>query len=67
MVKPNDESRYFITSLSQNAEQLADYIRGHWSIENQLHWVLDVGFNEVEREDILGQIRFIHSLFGIAV
>jgi predicted transposase YbfD/YdcC len=40
------ESRYFITSLSDDAEQLADYIRGHWSIENQLHWVLDVEFNE---------------------
>jgi predicted transposase YbfD/YdcC len=40
------ENRYFITSLSVDAEQLADYIRGHWSIENQLHWVLDVEFRE---------------------
>ena len=40
------ETRYFITSLSQSAEKLADYIRGHWSVENQLHWVLDVNFNE---------------------
>ena len=40
------ENRYFITSLSQDAEQLAKYIRGHWSIENQLHWILDVDFNE---------------------
>lgn len=40
------ESRYFITSLSQEAEELADYIRGHWAIENQLHWVLDVTFGE---------------------
>ncbi|MDJ0572432.1 MAG: ISAs1 family transposase [Pleurocapsa sp. MO_192.B19] len=44
--KIQQESRYFITSLSQGAEQLAKYIRGHWSIENQLHWVLDVDFNE---------------------
>lgn len=44
--KIKEESRYFITSLSQDAEQLAKYIRGHWSIENQLHWVLDVDFNE---------------------
>lgn len=44
--KTSLESRYFITSLSKNAEELADYIRGHWGIENQLHWVLDVGFNE---------------------
>ncbi len=41
-----EESRYFITSLSQDAEQLAEYIRGHWTIENQLHWILDVDFNE---------------------
>ena len=44
--KIKHESRYFITSLSKNAEQLAEYIRGHWGIENQLHWVLDVDFNE---------------------
>jgi predicted transposase YbfD/YdcC len=44
--KIKHESRYFITSLSENAEQLAEYIRGHWGIENQLHWVLDVDFNE---------------------
>ncbi len=40
------ETRYFITSVSQQAQQLSESIRGHWSIENQLHWVLDVGFNE---------------------
>lgn len=44
--KSQIENRYFITSLSENAEQLADYIRGHWSIENKLHWVLDVEFGE---------------------
>ena len=44
--KIKQESRYFITSLSQDAQQLAEYIRGHWSIENQLHWVLDVDFYE---------------------
>ena len=40
------ENRYYITSLSKNAEEIAEYIRGHWSIENQLHWVLDVIFGE---------------------
>ena len=29
-----------------NAQQLYDCIRSHWTIENSLHWVLDVGFNE---------------------
>ncbi len=40
------EKRYFITSLFQEAQDLSQSIRGHWSIENQLHWVLDVEFNE---------------------
>lgn len=40
------ETRYFITSLSHEAQELSQSIRGHWSIENQLHWVLDVEFNE---------------------
>lgn len=40
------ENRYYITSLSKSAEEIAEYIRGHWSIENQLHWVLDVTFGE---------------------
>ncbi len=40
------ERRYFITSLSHDAKSLAQAIREHWCIENQLHWVLDVQFNE---------------------
>jgi predicted transposase YbfD/YdcC len=40
------ETRYFITSLSHKAEQLSHSIRGHWSIENNLHWVLDMEFSE---------------------
>ncbi len=40
------ETRYFITDLSYSAQQLSQCIRGHWSIENQLHWVLDVAFHE---------------------
>ena len=54
--KIKQESRYFITSLSQNAEQLAEYIRGHWSIENQLHWVLDVDFHVTLRPEGLNEI-----------
>jgi predicted transposase YbfD/YdcC len=37
--------RYYITSLS-DIEQAANAIRSHWSIENNLHWVLDVVFHE---------------------
>jgi predicted transposase YbfD/YdcC len=38
--------RYFITSLGNDARQLLHAVRGHWKIENQLHWVLDVVFRE---------------------
>ena len=41
------ERRYFISSLNANNHQaIAIAIRKHWCIENQLHWVLDVSFNE---------------------
>jgi predicted transposase YbfD/YdcC len=40
------ETRYYITSSKASAEALAIAIRGHWLIENQLHWTLDVSFNE---------------------
>jgi predicted transposase YbfD/YdcC len=39
-------ARYYITSLRVGASVLAGYIRGHWGIENGLHWVLDVSFRE---------------------
>jgi len=40
------ETRYYITSAKLSAQAAADAVRGHWGIENQLHWVLDVVFNE---------------------
>lgn len=40
------ETRYFITSLSGNAEEFGRVVRSHWGIENGLHWVLDVDFRE---------------------
>jgi predicted transposase YbfD/YdcC len=44
--KVTAEIRYYLSSSQLPPEQLAVAIRGHWSIENGLHWVLDVGFNE---------------------
>jgi predicted transposase YbfD/YdcC len=44
--KTSVETRYFISSLENDAQKLAEAIRGHWSIENSLHWVLDVAFQE---------------------
>ena len=40
------ERRYYITSLPAEAQVLAGAVRGHWGIENGLHWVLDVSFGE---------------------
>lgn len=47
-LKPTSvERRYFISSLAgTDASRMADAIRGHWSVENKLHWALDVSFAE---------------------
>ena len=44
--KVETEVRFFISSLTADARQHLRYIRGHWGIENRLHWVLDVAFRE---------------------
>ena len=41
-----DKPSYYISSLEPDAALIAHSIRSHWSIENGLHWVLDVTFNE---------------------
>jgi predicted transposase YbfD/YdcC len=40
--------RYFISSLRRNGERFARAVRSHWSIENTLHWSLDMTFREDE-------------------
>jgi predicted transposase YbfD/YdcC len=40
------ETRYFISSLPGNAQQIQTAVRQHWGVENPLHWCLDVSFNE---------------------
>lgn len=42
------EAFYYISSLEADAEKLGAAIRGHWSIENNLNWILDVSFREDE-------------------
>ncbi len=44
--KETKRVRFYISSLPSNAEQLLHVVRKHWSIENDLHWVLDVAMNE---------------------
>lgn len=40
------EKHYYITSLNLDSKKIMQAIRTHWSIENNLHWQLDVTFNE---------------------
>lgn len=49
--KVSTERHYYITSLDRRtkAKRLAYFVRGHWSVENNLHWQLDVSFNEDQR------------------
>ncbi len=61
-MEPTVERRYFISSLEANAQQAMKAVRGHWKVENQLHWCLDVGF----REDAC-RIRAGHSAENLAV
>ncbi len=42
------ETRYYILSRLISAQEFAEAVRGHWSIENNLHWQLDVSFREDE-------------------
>lgn len=44
--KIQQETRFYISSLKTDANHIGHSIRSHWAIENKLHWVLDVAFNE---------------------
>ena len=44
--KERSEVRYYISSLKPGVKRFSQAVRGHWGIENSLHWVLDVTFNE---------------------
>ena len=64
------EVRYYISSLEVDVERFAHAVRGHWSIENGCHWVLDLTFREDEsrlrerrlRENFAWLNRFALSL-----
>jgi predicted transposase YbfD/YdcC len=48
------EMRYYILSKKLSAQKSAIAVRSHWSIENQLHWQLDVSFQEDQSRVRLG-------------
>jgi len=58
-----EDTRYFISSLkADDHRRLANAVRAHWSIENNLHWVLDVAFDEDRNRTRQG-----HSAANLAV
>ena len=50
----SSEIRYFIGSAAETAKAYLQWVRGHWGIENSLHWVLDVCFREDEQRHWAG-------------
>lgn len=52
--RKTEETAYYISSREWEAEEAAKYIQGHWTIENNLHWSLDVTFNEDSSKIHLG-------------
>jgi predicted transposase YbfD/YdcC len=44
--KTSTEKRYFLSSLPLDGQRFSRAVRGHWAIENSLHWCLDVTMNE---------------------
>jgi predicted transposase YbfD/YdcC len=60
--KPTVECRYYISSLPPDAVRLAEAVRGHWGIENQLHRVLNVALREDD-----SRLRTGHAATNMAV
>lgn len=54
--------RYYLSSLDGDAPTFARAVRGHWGIENRLHWVLDIAFREDE-----SRVRTGHAAENLAV
>lgn len=60
--KITHETRYYISSLPSDAKIFARASRGHWGIENSLHWCLDIAFREDD-----SRIRMGHAANNLAI
>lgn len=56
------ETRYYVSSATLSAARAAEAVRGHWAIENSLHWVLDVTFGDDQ-----SRLRTGHGAKNMAV
>ena len=56
------DTRYFIASAALSAERAAYAVRGHWLVENALHWTLDVVFNDDQ-----SRLRKGHGALNMAI
>lgn len=62
------EYRYYITSLdNSNPEEIASAIRQHWSIENNLHWQLDVTFRKDQSRKVKNVARNFSAVNKMAL
>ena len=74
-----EETRYYISSLGTDIELFARATRGHWGVENNLHWQLDVTFQDdrnttaektgaknlqVLKKIALGVLQLVQTLYG---
>ena len=64
--KKSRDVRYYILNKDYSAEELSVIVRGHWAIENSLHWVLDVHFKEdfckIKQEKAMENIALLRKI-----
>lgn len=60
--KIEQETRYFISSLSCDVKRFAQAARDHWGVENSLHWCLDISFREDDN-----RVRVGHAPENLAI
>lgn len=66
--KRTQKSRYYITSLDNTKpEEISSAIRQHWSIENNLHWQLDVTFREDYSKKVQNAARNFSAVTKMAL